>query len=428
MINQTMPILGPVVLIINFAIIFMCLRPKHRLRFTVVILGAMTACIQGLTVWMLTFNPQLVRYLGILYIPLVLWLFKGQAFQKLFAFFTPVQLTILTTHVADAIVGATIGYESHRAQIMYICLSLVLMCGYVLIVLRFGRRLFERLYEGGGHGVWALYAFGSFYSYILIMTLNWETIGALLYFFLILFILWTVGVLCYTIINVRDKSEQASNRETLELQMKALREQTDADEKHHAEMELLRNEMLREMGIVMELYRSGKNEEAETSYLDWQSALNEAQSNSFCSEPVLNAVFSRFNRKATEAGIHLYVNSDIPETLSIDTIKLAVIVSNALENAVTATAKVSEPDKRTIRVRLILDNNNIGIEVTNPCVESVEFDDKDLPVTREPGHGIGVRSIAAFADQNDYLLDFSYSKGKFAMRLIMFEVVSENAH
>ncbi len=42
-----------------------------------------------------------------------------------------------------------------------------------------------------------------------------------------------------------------------------------------------------------------------------------------------------------------------------------------------------------------------------------------MPVTNELGHGIGVRSIATFAQDNDCMLDFSNIDGKFTMRLVM---------
>ncbi len=169
----------------------------------------------------------------------------------------------------------------------------------------------------------------------------------------------------------------------------------------------------------MELFRTGNITQAEAVYADWQNSLSAAASTAICAEPVLNAVFTRAQRRAEENNICLYISSNIPAALSIDTIKLSVIVSNALENALTATGNVPEREQRVIFVKLISKQQQIGLEIINPCVAPVTFDAKGLPVTHEAGHGIGVRSIAAFADDNGYPLDFSYSEGKFTMRLVM---------
>ncbi len=203
------------------------------------------------------------------------------------------------------------------------------------------------------------------------------------------------------------------------LQMNAMREQTDAEKKHRDDMAILRHDMRHEMGVIMELFRTGKDAEAEAVYADWQNSLSMAVPAVMCAEPVLNAVFSRFKRRADDMHIYIYVTSNIPGDISVDTISLSVMVSNALENALTAADKVPERGRREIRVKLIQSGTQIGLEVINPCAEPVEFNENGLPVTHRIGHGIGVRSIAAFAQENDYMLDFSESDSKFTMRLVM---------
>ncbi len=42
-----------------------------------------------------------------------------------------------------------------------------------------------------------------------------------------------------------------------------------------------------------------------------------------------------------------------------------------------------------------------------------------LPLTSRTGHGIGVRSITAFARENGSMLDFSCGAGVFTLRLLM---------
>ncbi len=78
-----------------------------------------------------------------------------------------------------------------------------------------------------------------------------------------------------------------------------------------------------------------------------------------------------------------------------------------------------ENDKRVIRVRLVSSGDLIGLEVINPCAAPVTFSERGLPVASEIGHGIGVRSIAAFAKENDYILNFNNTERRFTMRLVM---------
>jgi sensor histidine kinase regulating citrate/malate metabolism len=201
--------------------------------------------------------------------------------------------------------------------------------------------------------------------------------------------------------------------------MDALREQTESDKKHRRDMDILRHDMRHEMGLIMELFRNGKSSDAEAVYADWQNALADTITVTLCAEPVLNAVFTRFERKASDKNIRLQINSSLPDTLPIDTIKFSVVVSNALENALSATDLITVPDRRIISVKLIQNGSQLGLEVANPCDQPVAFDDRGYPGNHRENHGIGVRSISAFAEDNGYLLNFTYDKGCFLVRLVM---------
>ncbi len=417
--DSAMPFLGPAVLAVNITAMFLCMRPKRGMVFTICVIAAFTVAFHPLTIIMVEVNPPLTKFMGILYLPLMLSLFKGQIFQKVFAFMMPYQLGALPTHIADALIGITIGYENPHAIVIYTVLSVVMLAAYMTLMLRYGRHIIMRMFVEGRLVDWALYSLGALFSWIILLTLNWIPVGAFLYFAIIVFILWSNIVLCFTIINSHEKAAQAHQTETMLLQMNAMREQTEDEKRYRDDMKILRHDMYHEMGVIMELFRTGKAKEAETVYADWRSSLSEAIPVTFCAEPVLNAVFTRMERKAMSKNINLYVNSNLPDTLPIDTIILSVMVSNALENALTATDKVVEPSKRSIRVKLIKNGSKIGLEVVNPYNTPVEFDDRGLPVTRVAGHGIGVRSIVSFANDNGYLLNFNCTDGKFAVRLLM---------
>ncbi len=410
--------IGPIVMLVNIATMFLCFRPKRGIPFTLAVFVAAWAAIHFL------YNPLVMHtpfapYGGVILAPAMVLLFRGQTFQKVFAFFMGGQISSMQVSIADALVGSVTSTRSPSGQMAFFVLSMLLLGVYMALVLRYGKKFFERVFVDGRRGVWAIYAFGSAFSFLMAAVLQWTDVGAPLYLAMMLFILWSFGVLCHTIINTHEKAMRARHAATLQLQMDALDEQIDAEGKHHKDMETLRHGMRHEMAAIMELYRSGRAAEAETVYTDWQNTLQKAMPTILCREPILNAVFTRFRHRAEEKGIQLYVTSNIPETLPVDTIKLSVMVANALENALNATDEIPMEDKRIIRIQLIQDDGRIGLEVTNPCAAPVEFDKNGLPITREVGHGIGIRSIAAFAKNNDYLLAFSNADGIFTMRLIM---------
>ncbi|MDR2897911.1 MAG: GHKL domain-containing protein [Spirochaetaceae bacterium] len=418
-IDNALMIIGPFVAFINLSAMFVYMRPKHGNVYTIFMLILCSVGLHFLMLFTGILDTPAEKYTGILFLPVNIWLFKGYPFQIVFAFFLQYQITALLTHIVEALVGITIGSDSPYALILFLALSIILLVTYSVVLLRYGRGLFERIFVVGKRSDWVLYSVGSFLSFITLISLDWIKTGPLLYFGLLCFGFWGLGVLCYTIIATNEKAAQAYQAKTFSLQIQAMQEQTESEKKHRQDMEIIRHDMRHEMGAVMELFRTGKEAEAEMVYTDWQRSLTDAIPAALCADPVLNAVFSRFERRADDKNMRLYVDSNIPGTLPIDTIKLSVMVSNALENALTATDTVTDRDKRIIRTKLIHSGTQIGFEVINPCTVPVEFDGRGLPVTHRTGHGIGVRSIAAFAADNGYLLNFSHQDGMFTMRLLM---------
>ncbi len=418
-IDNAVRIIGPIVLIFNFSATFMCLRRKRGALFTIAVYAAYALALSAVTYLTGIMDMPIATFSGVLFLPINLLLFRGQISRIVFAFFMPYQLTALMGNIAEALVGISIGYENPYALLMFLMLSFLMMGVYLVLVLRYGRRLIERMFVEGRRSEWNVYALGAIFTFILILTLKWTEVGAPLYFALMLFILWSIGVLCFTIINTHEKTAQEHQSETLKLQVNAMRDQIDAEKTHREAMATMRHDMRHEMAVIMELYRQGKADEAEAVYTDWQTTLEASVPKDICAEPILNAVFTRFARRGKKKDIQLYVKSNISAELPIDTIKLSVILSNALENAMNATGEIEREDMRAIRVKIIQNDGQIALEVVNPCAAPVEFNSKGLPITNKLGHGFGVRSIAAFALDNDYMLDFKCADGKFTMWLVM---------
>ncbi|MCL2254712.1 MAG: hypothetical protein FWC09_09735, partial [Lachnospiraceae bacterium] len=169
--------------------------------------------------------------------------------------------------------------------------------------------------------------------------------------------LFSFGVIIYGIIFLFFKVEQEKfeleyNTGLLNLQMSALKNQFDVFEENRNEMRLLQHDMRHAMETITELFRTGNHDEAELMYLKWQDDLGEATGRLLCSEPYLNAALSIYKRRAESLGVNFIVGSTLPAVMDIDTVKLSIILSNALENAVAAASMV-KTDESYVKVKLL---------------------------------------------------------------------------
>jgi sensor histidine kinase regulating citrate/malate metabolism len=136
----------------------------------------------------------------------------------------------------------------------------------------------------------------------------------------------------------------------------------------------------------------------------------------FCMNETVNLILSAFQARAEKSGIYLEIYADIPAVIRVPDGDLCVIISNALENAIHAASAVIS-QRRMIRFTSHTRNDQLLIEITNPCEKDVQFQD-GLPVSKE-GDGIGVKSIQLAVTSLGGLVKFELENQQFSIKLIL---------
>jgi sensor histidine kinase regulating citrate/malate metabolism len=138
-----------------------------------------------------------------------------------------------------------------------------------------------------------------------------------------------------------------------------------------------------------------------------------------------DAVLSRYVEQSKEAGIDISVRLDIGKAV-IDMTELAVVLANALENAVQACKRIPpEQNKpRIIRVDGQRRGRQFFLEIANTYTGEVMIDeDTGLPtgptVNDGQEHGFGSQSIAFFAEKHGAVLQYQIEDGWFRLRLLV---------
>lgn len=168
---------------------------------------------------------------------------------------------------------------------------------------------------------------------------------------------------------------------------------------------------------LLELLKDNMIEDA-IEFLKKQSNVQLAQVKKYCENTVVNAATSYYIGIAEGKGIIAEVNIDIPNTLTVDSIELAMVISNLLENAINACEDLEDERKPEISFNC----RNVGrlvVEITNPCHKSIMLDEKGYPMAKENSHGIGTKSVLAFAEKNDSEVIYQIEEGIFSVRMII---------
>lgn len=203
----------------------------------------------------------------------------------------------------------------------------------------------------------------------------------------------------------------------LTVQISALKEKLQKVKEVEEGIRIQRHDLRHQLQAVTELVSRG-DKDAALDFLDAaQMRLDEHKEIRWCHPPVLDAVCSSYFDQAKNQGISVDARISLPDALPVDEGELAIVVANALENAIRSNLKLPQ-GQREIWCKMV-GTPGVMLEISNPCTGNISFDSNGFPIAQQAGHGLGMQSISAFCRKNGAVCQFDQSDGWFRFRLVL---------
>lgn len=203
----------------------------------------------------------------------------------------------------------------------------------------------------------------------------------------------------------------------LMMQISALKEKLQKIKEAEEDIRIQRHDLRHQLQAVTELLVQGDREAALDFLNAAQKRLNEKNVIRWCRPPVLDAVFSSYFNQAQNQGVAVEAKISLPDALPVDERELAIVLANALENAIYANLALPL-NQRKIRCKMV-GTPGVMLKISNPCTGNICFDCNGLPVSQREGHGLGVQSICAFCKKNGAVCQFSRTGDWFEFQLVL---------
>lgn len=126
---------------------------------------------------------------------------------------------------------------------------------------------------------------------------------------------------------------------------------------------------------------------------------------------------SSYFAQAQGQGVLVEAKISLPEQLPVDEGELAIVIANALENALHANLALPRENRR-ISCRMI-GYPDLMLEIVNPFCTAVRFDEEGFPVSPKEGHGLGTQSIRYFCRKYGAVCHWETKDEQFVFRLIL---------
>lgn len=225
----------------------------------------------------------------------------------------------------------------------------------------------------------------------------------------------------FVVIYYGETQKQAATqreRDQMEAQFKQAKTALDALRQSEEQTRRYRHDMRHHFSLLQALAAEGDVAQIADYLHAAQSDLDSFTPTRYCENETANLLLSSFQAKAAQAGVTLTVEANLPVDLPLCTTELCSLLSNSLENAITAAAKVSAPIKKAVALRAAVYQEKLLLSVENPYVGEIVLKD-GLPQSTREGHGYGTRSIAAIAQAHGGHALFTARDGVFALKVML---------
>lgn len=230
--------------------------------------------------------------------------------------------------------------------------------------------------------------------------------------------------LAFLLFNFTEESKRARLRQiqqNLEIQLaqsvqeiNALRESQDMAIRH-------RHDLRHHLQYLSNCIQNGQDGRAQAYISEIFQEIEAQRVQRYCQNEAANLILSAFAGRAEKERIRLEVQGALPAALAVSDSDLCVLLSNSLENALHACRPLAAEGREcviSLRFQYHGQTGKITLLETNPCAGEVRFEN-GVPVSGEPGHGIGVQSICAIVERYGGVYSFRVEDGRFVLRLFL---------
>jgi hypothetical protein len=352
----------------------------------------------------------------LLFLSLIMIVFRGKFSQKAFVFFFLMSLAALFNLAsgcfARLIFAAGPGYYLCRQLIAWGFLALCLV-----LFLCFGRKPAGDLLDAADKLNWLLYAPGAFLPYLsaqiaLALFAGENAGGSGIYLINVFTITGSLFVILLAIFAAVEKAAAGYELHLIKEVIASGADYYKRLDRILQEIRVLRHDYKYQIGVIDELAKISKARHILNFLADSRTYYNQTEPVIHCENLVINAFLvnyaGRFEKKSVPFQVRAVLPVEIPhvdKTLSpLDNYEICIVLGNLLENAFEGTMMVPAKMRRvSLEIRLMAEK--LLIEARNTFdgrIMSGEGQPFNIPLSRKGTEGgYGLRSVAAVCKRHD---------------------------
>lgn len=163
----------------------------------------------------------------------------------------------------------------------------------------------------------------------------------------------------------------------------------------------------------------GQIEEAERYLKELEGSLNSIRVKYATGNVSLDAILNSKLSIAEKENIEVNCKAQIGRNLKVEDIDLCVIMGNLIDNAVESCRKMTETDRRFLRIYICMRKQQLYIAVTNSTGEVIRKLDAEYISNKRGDHGHGLRRIDLVVEKYNGYIRRANEPGVFSTEIML---------
>lgn len=235
-----------------------------------------------------------------------------------------------------------------------------------------------------------------------------------------LFILLVWELLRERIHTEKEIARFQNEQEILNLQMEAASSQLQTLRSTQEQTIIYRHDMRHQLNLLYRFAVEGDMQRMKEYLSEAKSNLDAVTTMRHCANETINLLLTAFEAKAEEIGVVLNMKVEVLAILGIEDTALCSLLSNALENAITAVAKIEDATLRKVDIHLCIKNEKLLISTRNAYQGKLKAEGKLFKSQHtQQGHGYGLKSMISIVEKHHGMYSIDTTEGIFSLSLVI---------
>ncbi|MCL2387598.1 MAG: GHKL domain-containing protein [Defluviitaleaceae bacterium] len=184
-----------------------------------------------------------------------------------------------------------------------------------------------------------------------------------------------------------------------------------------------RHDMKAHLATLQTFISGGKADDATEYINNLLGNIGEVAMHSQTGNLALDSIINYKLKDIDKQNVKLDMKLKIPQTLAVDDSDIVTIISNLLDNALEAVAKLDEGQDKTVKLNVTLDKDTLLIRAENPFNGEIKENMESLKGGQE--HGRGLKNIKRSVDRYNGYMKTAHENNIFSADIMLYG--AENA-